>query len=136
MSRNVVVDSDIISYFLKGDERVIENWEAYTREFGFLYLSAVNVFEVLSGLQTINATNKIEKLNEIIEENTTLDVTEDSARISADIYAHLRSIGRISGKDDILIAGVALLHDLRLCTNNEKHYQHIQGLEIVNWKKS
>ncbi|MGF1532116.1 MAG: PIN domain-containing protein [Bernardetiaceae bacterium] len=136
MSKNVVVDSDIVSYFLKGDERVVESWEAHVRAFGFLYLSAVNVFEVLSGLQTINATNKIKKLNEVIEENTVLDVTEDSARISADVYVRLRSIGRISGKDDILIAGIALLHDLRLCTNNEKHYQYIQGLEIVNWKRS
>ncbi|MEM6299849.1 MAG: PIN domain-containing protein [Bacteroidota bacterium] len=135
MSKNVVIDSDIFSYFLKGDETVMRNWESHIATFGFVYFSAVNVFEVLAGLRVIKAKNKIEHFNKIIEENEVLEVDEESARISADIYAHLRSIGRIAGKDDILIAGNALVHGLKICTNNEKHYKYIEGLEIVNWKK-
>lgn len=36
---------------------------------------------------------------------------------------------------DLLIASTALTHNLILVTNNEKHFQRIQGLDLENWAK-
>jgi len=34
---------------------------------------------------------------------------------------------------DILISGIAIANDLVLVTNNEKHFQRVEGLQISNW---
>jgi tRNA(fMet)-specific endonuclease VapC len=101
-----------------------------------LYITSVTIFEVFSGLNVINSQSKIKKLNKIIKENKVLNVVEESARVSADIYAHLHRIGKMCGKDDILIAGIAITNDLILCTNNEKHFKNMPNLEITNWNNS
>lgn len=61
--------------------------------------------------------------------------SEESARISGDIYADLRRKGVTIGTSDIMIAGIAIENDLTLVTNNERHYELIQGLAIENWKR-
>ncbi len=133
--KNIIIDSDILSYYLKNNTLVVAKWKEHIKTHGFLYLTSITVFEVFSGLQVINSQSKIDRLNEIIKENKVLNVVEESARISADIYAELHRIGKICGKDDILIAGIALTNDLILCTNNEKHFRNMPNLEITNWNK-
>jgi tRNA(fMet)-specific endonuclease VapC len=51
------------------------------------------------------------------------------------VYADLRQKGVTIGTSDILIAGIAIENELTLITNNERHYESIQGLKIENWKK-
>jgi tRNA(fMet)-specific endonuclease VapC len=133
--KNVVVDSDILSYYLKNNTLVVQKWEAHIKLHGFLYLTSVTIFEVFAGLNVINSQSKIKKLNQIIKENKVLNVEEESARVSADIYAELYQIGKMCGKDDILIAGIAIINDLILSTNNEKHFKNMPNLEITNWNK-
>ncbi len=36
---------------------------------------------------------------------------------------------------DLLIAGIALEHNLVMVTNNERHFSRIPNLIIDNWKK-
>lgn len=88
---------------------------------------------MLCGLKAKNATKQLADFRELIAKHQILEVTEISAEISSDIYAHLRKIGKHTGSYDILIAGIALANNLTLVTNNEKDYENIQGLEIVNW---
>lgn len=134
--KNVIIDSDILSYYLNNNSLVVQNWEKHIKLHSFLYLTSVTVFEVFAGLNVINSQSKIKRFNEIIKENKVLNVVEESARISADIYAELHRIGRMCGKDDILIAGIAITNDLILCTNNEKHFKNMPNLEITNWNVS
>lgn len=67
--------------------------------------------------------------------NTIIHISEESAKISGNIYADLRQKGITIGTSDILIAGIAIENELTLITNNERHYASIQELKIENWKK-
>ncbi len=58
----------------------------------------------------------------------------ESLNNSAKIYAKLRNRGIIIGTPDLLICGIALANDLQLISNNEKHFQQIEGLSFGNWK--
>jgi tRNA(fMet)-specific endonuclease VapC len=51
------------------------------------------------------------------------------------ICANLKQKGITIGTSDILITGIAIENELTLITNNERHYESIQGLKIENWKK-
>jgi predicted nucleic acid-binding protein len=64
-----------------------------------------------------------------------LEITAQSAQISAEMYAHLYQIGRHSGVNDLYLAGIAQANSLVICTNNEKDYDNIPNLEIINWMK-
>ena len=46
--------------------------------------------------------------------------------------ARLRKAGRIIEDFDLLIAATCLHHDLKLLTNNRRHFQRIEGLEIIS----
>ncbi len=44
----------------------------------------------------------------------------------------LRKKGSLIGDFDLLIASTALYRQIPLCTNNRKHYERIEGLEIFS----
>ncbi len=55
---------------------------------------------------------------------------------AAVLYIRLRQIGKPIGSDaDILIASYCLVNNYTLITNNTRHFERIDGLEIINWKK-
>ena len=58
---------------------------------------------------------------------------------SAEVFGMLRSNLEKTGSRlddfDLIIAACALAHNLILVTNNEKHFQRIEGLKLANWTK-
>jgi tRNA(fMet)-specific endonuclease VapC len=62
-------------------------------------------------------------------------LTEGSAKIFAELYSNLRQEGQPLDDIDLLIAGIAIENDMTLVTNNEKHFERIEGLNTENWKK-
>ncbi|HMI64727.1 MAG TPA: type II toxin-antitoxin system VapC family toxin [Cyclobacteriaceae bacterium] len=130
-----LVDTDILSFYFKGDIKVVERFSQYLREFDLINLSIITYYEILGGLKFKKAEKQIQEFEDFINNNNIIHISEESARISGDIYADLRQRGITIGTSDILIAGVAMENGLTLVTNNEKHYEPIQGLVIENWKR-
>lgn len=129
-----LVDTDILSFYFKGDQRVVDNFNEYLKEFDVINISIITYYEVLGGLKFKKAEKQIREFEEFIVNNTIIHISEESAKISGDVYADLRQRGITIGTSDILIAGIAIENELTLITNNERHYQSIQGLRIENWK--
>ncbi len=100
-----IVDTDILSFYFKGDQKVIDRFREYLKEFDQINIAIVTYYETIAGLKF----KKAEK--------------------------QLRDFAEFIGTSDILIAGIAIENGLTLITNNEKHYEPIQGLTIENWKK-
>ena len=57
------------------------------------------------------------------------------AKTAATIQADLRKKGNEIGHTDTLIAGIAIISELQLITNNTDHFNRIKGLELDNWMK-
>ena len=57
------------------------------------------------------------------------------AKTAATIQADLRKNGNEIGHTDTLIAGIAIISELQLITNNTDHFNRIKGLELDNWMK-
>jgi tRNA(fMet)-specific endonuclease VapC len=55
------------------------------------------------------------------------------AKAAAFIQAELRKKGNEIGHTDTLIAGIAMISDLQMVTNNTNHFKRIKGLDIDNW---
>ena len=52
---------------------------------------------------------------------------------ASDIYVALKQSGRLIEDADILIAAIAMVNDLVLVTDNIRHFNRIDGLQIENW---
>jgi len=120
---------------LKETKKVVDKFIDYLREFDVINISIITYYEILGGLKFKKADKQIKEFEEFVNNNTIIHISEESAKISGDIYANLRKNGITIGTSDILIAGIAIENELTLITNNERHYESIQGLKIENWKK-
>ena len=131
----VLIDTDILSYYFKGDKRVLSNFETYLGYYELIEISIITYYEIVGGLLAKNALKQLSVFEDFVAENIVIPMTESSAKISAELYSTLRQQGKTVDDIDLLIAGVAIDNDLTLVTNNENHFNRIYGLQIQNWKK-
>jgi tRNA(fMet)-specific endonuclease VapC len=130
-----LIDTDILSFYFKGDSKVVDKFNDYLKEFDVINVSIITYYEILGGLKFKKAERQIKEFEEFVSNNTIIHISEQSAKLAGDIYADLRQKGITIGTSDILIAGIAIENELTLVTNNERHYESIEGLKIENWKK-
>lgn len=134
MMDRVLIDTDILSYYFKGDNEVIKNFELYLQHHDLIEISIITYYEILGGLLAKNALKQLSVFEDFVLDNLVIPMTDNSAKISAELYSTLRQSGKIVDDIDLLIAGIAIDNDLSLVTNNESHFNRIPGLKIDNWK--
>lgn len=132
--KKVLIDTDTLINFFKDDLNTIKKSQVYLLEFDFLTICDITCFEFINGLEYRNATKKRPIFDLFIEQNEVLGTTLDSIKISARIYGDLRRKGMTIGTSDLLIADIAIQHNLESVTNNLGHFRHIEGLQTNNWK--
>ena len=133
--KKALIDTDILSYYLRGEDEVVEQVINYLNVFPSLNLSSITFFEILKGLEHKEASKQIKDFEEFASNCNLINVDLNSLKISAKVHGALKRKGKQIGIADILIAGIAIQNDLALITNNVKHFENIDNLKIENWKK-
>jgi tRNA(fMet)-specific endonuclease VapC len=130
-----MLDTDILSEFLRGNQKVINKVDEHLKEYGFINVSIITYYEILNGLLYKDARKQLTKFEEFVTLNKIIPLTLRMAKTAAAIQADLRKKGTEIGHTDTLIAGIAIISELQLVTNNTDHFKRIKGLEITNWTK-
>ena len=130
-----LIDTDILSEFLRGTPKVIQNADKYLQTYDAINFSIITYYEILNGLLYKDAKSQLKKFLEFTELSRVLPLTISATRIASELYADLRKKGKTIGHTDSLIAGIALANNLQIVTNNTDHFKRIKGLEVVNWLK-
>ena len=130
-----LVDTDILSEFLKGNSKVISKVDEYLRKYGAINLSIITYYEILNGLLYKDARNQLSRFEQFVELNNVIPLTLQTTKIAAEIQADLRKKGTEIGHTDTLIAGIAIANEFQLVTNNTNHFNRIEKLELINWSK-
>jgi tRNA(fMet)-specific endonuclease VapC len=128
-----MLDTDILSEFLRGNPKVIQKVAEHLKEHGFISLSIITYYEILNGLLYKDARKQLLKFESFVGLNKIIPLTLPMAKTAASIQADLRKKGTEIGHTDTLIAGIAITSGLQLVTNNTDHFNRIKGLEIANW---
>lgn len=131
--KEALLDTDILSFYFKGNVSVVNKVGEYLQHFEQLNISIITYYEIVAGLKFKNAQKQLKQFEDFATSNNIILVSENSAKISAEIYARLRTKGVMIGTSDILIAGIAIENELTLITNNVKHYGSIVDLNVENW---
>ena len=103
----VLIDTDILSYYFKGDKVVIKNFELYLQQHDLIEISIITYYEISGGLLAKNALKQLSVFEDFVLDNLVIPMTDNSARISAELYSTLRQSGKIVDDIDLLIAGIA-----------------------------
>lgn len=130
-----IIDTDILSEFLRGNPKVISKIDLYLKEYGNINISVITYYEILNGLFYKDAKKQLKRFQEFAALNNIIPLTVSAAEIAANIQATLRKKGNEIGHTDTLIAGIAIANEFQLVTNNLAHFKRIKGLVIANWSK-
>jgi tRNA(fMet)-specific endonuclease VapC len=60
-----------------------------------------------------------------------IEITEQVARIHAELWAQLEATGRLIGAHDLWIAATALAHGMGLATGNANEFRRVPGLRVL-----
>lgn len=131
--RPVLLDTDIMSLFLRGDDNVVANVEKYLAVFDTLSISAITQYEILSGLYFKDAKKQLAVFQNLLPALEILPLNDLAIELASQKYAETRRIGETVDDMDLLIAGIALANNRLLITHNTKHFSKISNLAIQDW---
>ena len=129
------LDTNIISYSLRGDRQIQTRIYNEVNEGDNIVILPIVYYEIKRGLISCNAINKLKAFDNLCNIFGIDDLDIKILDIAADIYATRKLQGRSIEDADILIAASCLARNYTLVTNNEKHFEDIGGLRMVNWFK-
>ena len=129
--RKYLLDTNIVSYYLKGIDNLKDK---VSSNIDLLCISIISYYEIVSGLQSIDAKKRIAEFENFCELIDIINLDKASISASCKIYSSLKKSGRLIDDIDILIAGIALSNNLVMVTDNTEHFERIQGLRIENWR--
>ena len=128
----MILDSDILIYFLKGEKKVVE--EVLKIAADELFTTRVNYTELLYGAyNSSKIEDNLTKFKNFLERFTILEFDERSSEIFAQTKAKLKKEGNIIVDMDLMIASIAIANEQELATNNHKHFERIRNLKTLKW---
>ncbi|MBE9521297.1 MAG: type II toxin-antitoxin system VapC family toxin [Proteobacteria bacterium] len=127
-----LLDTDTIIYNLKGDLKVQENLKLHVND--LIQISIITLMELYYGAYKSEYVDaNIAKIKTLEQSLEILPTGQETAEIFGKLKSRLESGGNRLDDFDLIIASTALAHNLVLVTNNEKHFQRIEGLRLENW---
>ena len=127
------LDSNIVSFFLKGNIAVIENIEKAINENHSIIVTPIAYYEVKRGLLLINATNQLKRLMDFCDLFSVGEFGDYLLDEAIRIYVQEKKAKRNTEDADIFIAAFCLHNNCILVTDNTRHFENIDNLQIVNW---
>ena len=132
----MILDTDILSALSDPQcpERVIK---ALARASEPVFTTAVNWAEVCYGLarrpgrQSQQLRERYEEL--IVSSLAIIDFDRESAEAYAELRAELERRGQRLAEGDLMVASIALRHDMTLVSGNTRHLARIPGLKLESW---
>lgn len=127
--KRYLIDSDILIYFLKGKQEVVERLSQIPID--DLYISRINHTELLYGAYNSSKIDQNLKIIEpFLDSFRVLEFTQISSLIFAKEKARLKKNGNIIADMDLMIASIAIENDCTLISNNLKHFDRVKDLEL------
>jgi tRNA(fMet)-specific endonuclease VapC len=100
-----------------------------------LVVCAITHFELLhGGYRSANPTRTLAAQQQFLSRFRSLPFDDLAADAAARIRADLAAKGTPIGHYDLLIAGIALAHGLKLVTHNTREFGRVAGLSLEDWE--
>ncbi len=98
-------------------------------------ISVITVSELLHGVARASGARRTQRrafVEHLLGALRAIPITEQVARVHAEIWADLAARGEVIGAHDLWIAATALAHGLGLATRNATDFGRVPGLRLVS----
>ena len=130
----LILDSNTISYYFRGDPLVVPRLQALRPS--DVGVPAIVEYELRYGLLRLPgeaAAPRLEALKQLLRPMQFLPFDSECASHAARIRVALEAAGIPIGLHDTLIAATAMRHQATLVTRNVREFSRVQGLLWLNW---
>lgn len=130
----LILDSNTISYYFRGDPQVVPRLQALSP--ADLGAPAIVEYELRYGLLRLPpeaAQPRLAALAALLRPMRILPFDSECAVHAARLRVELEATGTPIGPHDTLIAATALRHQATLITRNVREFSRVPGLQCLNW---
>ena len=134
MKMEYMLDTDTISFALKGEGRISEKIVSFKPS--QLCISSITLAELRFGAEKRDSKKLKKLIDDLVAEITVLSFDFEAAMEFGSLSAKLQKKGTPIGSFDTLLASHAKSENLIFVTNNERHFSRVRGLKTENWYES
>ena len=127
----ILLDTDVIVDFLRNGIDVSGIFNDIKNKKAQCSVSVITAFELYNGaLLSPNSGQKLEDLNIILGSVEITSFDNSKSYVASKIYSYLVKKGMKLEIRDILIAACAISKNMKILTNNKKHFNRIPELQF------
>ena len=131
MKVTYLVETDWAVHWLRGREDIVNRLRELQEQ--GIGLSMISLAELYTGIYYSTDPVKARgELDDFLSFVAILGLNQEICQIFGEENARLRKDGQVIEDFDLLIAATCLHHGLKLLTDNRRHFQRIEGLEIIS----
>lgn len=126
-----LIDTDWVIHYLNGHQAIVARVQDFSTN--GIALSVISLAELYEGVfYSRNPRKSEDALHDFLRGVELLGIDEGTTRLFGRERGSLRAAGKTVGDFDLLIGATALHHGLTLLTNNRRHFELIEKLQIVS----
>ncbi|MBI2651882.1 type II toxin-antitoxin system VapC family toxin [Candidatus Woesearchaeota archaeon] len=132
MENKICLDTDFLVNFLRNNKEEIEfiKENEANKDLATTY---INLFELYYGAYKSNKKNiNLKAISVLLSRINILNFSNESVQKAGEILAKLEREGKSIEFRDIFIGTIALVNNYSIKTNNIKHFNRIEGLNILD----
>ena len=127
----ILLDTDVIVDFLRNGIDASSVFNHVKNKKIQAFVSVITTFKLYNGaLLSSNPKQKLEDLNIILGYVEIISFDNTQSYVASKIYAYLVKKGIKLEMRDILIASCAIAKNMKILTNNKKHFNRIPELQF------
>ena len=126
------LDTNIISYYLKGDAKIQDKVDKEAENENIV-IPPFAYFEVKKWLLAVNSKSKLQAFEKLCEEYGIDLISKETLDLTLSLYIKLRKRGITVDDGDLLIAAYCIQNNYTLVSNNLKHFENIEDIQVANW---
>ena len=132
MRMKYALDTNIITYYLKGYEKIMDKVDSVA-ENDTVIIPPLAYFEVKKWLLAVQSKSKLQAFEKLLEKYGLDTMTKEIFDLALSLYIKSRKNGITIDDGDLLIAAYCIHNNYILVSNNIKHFKNIENLQVVNW---
>jgi tRNA(fMet)-specific endonuclease VapC len=131
----IIIDADVVIRGEKG-QFDLKSWLSTNGDQSF-EVASITVAELWHGIERADARHRAKRelyVRTILESVSVVPYTAQTAFEHARICARLEATGKMAGPYDLIVAATALERGSAVATFNLRHFENVQGLDLIEPK--
>jgi tRNA(fMet)-specific endonuclease VapC len=123
----ICLDSSILIDFFRKKKKENSIFYQLTQNYQLFATSVITEYEIFTG----STKEQQDFWEDFFRKIIVLPFDSETDKFAIQIYKELKSKSKLIEIPDILIAATALKNNMKLATINRKHFERIEGLELI-----